>query len=493
MSEQRSLRMRRRARAILAVTTTLALVAPALVTSAGQAQAAPTARPGDTQKFSASVFGATHNSYSGNIDGSRGSITTQLDRGVRFVEFDIHDNGYSSSHDYQVGHDGPGDAVDHGGSNPNGNGLRSWLGDVASWSRSHPTHAPIVLMLDLKDNLTDNYSYAAGNPAALNAEIRASLGGQIYLPTAGNPSSRSIASLRGKIVPLLSGDATTRAGYKRDLGYHPAVAINGHGQIVEVHDSGSGYLWYWTGRYGSNGVVTWQRHGRFDTGITPAVALNDNGTLVEVHQSQNHQTLWSHVGHLGGSGEISWSASQQYDKGTLPTVRFASATSNTLREIHRSQNHPQNWTWTGAVHSHSISWTGNRTTSASRYVKSRSVRGSRSISVSTAAYGVTSAHTLRYATRTVNGGLIRYPQVAFDEYQNRDSAELKQGAIFYATDASDSGNNGFITAARKAGKLVRGWDFSVSGASKPLANYPASNNPYASDYQSLLRSSHAVS
>src|SRR4051812_7686345 len=110
------------------------------------------------------VVAATHNSYSG---GDRGSLTHQLDHGVRFVELDVHDNDFGQA-GYRVGHDEPGDAVEHSGGNPPGNGLGEWLQVIADWSAQQRTHVPIVVALDLKDPLTDNPSYRDGNPAALN-------------------------------------------------------------------------------------------------------------------------------------------------------------------------------------------------------------------------------------------------------------------------------------------------------------------------------------
>jgi hypothetical protein len=305
-------------------------------------------------------------------------------------------------------------------------------------------------------------------------------------------SGSTVDALRGRVLPLLSGDQTTRLEYRRDLGYHPAVAINGNGQIVEVHDSGHGTLWYWTGTYRANGVVTWLRHGRYDTGSTPAVTLNDNGWLVETHQSENATTLWYHVGHLGAGGEISWSGSHQYDNGVLPTVRFTSATGTTVREIHRSQSHDQNWTWQGALNTGTgtVGWSGNATTSSARYDKSTSVSGAKSVHAYTAAYGSTPAQTLRYTTDGVTGGLIRYQQTAFDEYQQGDGAELQQGALFYGAPATAKD---FILSARNTNHLVRGWDFdSAALATDPLANYPATNTPYASWYQTMVTRAGAV-
>ena len=459
-----------------------ALTASALLTG-GTAEAA-------SPPFTASVFRATHNSYSGNVDGAKDSIAYQLDHGVRFIELDVHDNGYGTAHDYAVGHDSPGNLVDHSGGNPASNNLRDWLAVVNTWSAAHPAAAPIVVMLDLKDDLTDNTSYAAGNLTALNQELESVFGSRLLQAKDYPAGQPTVDALRGRVLPLLSGDAGTRAEYKRDVGYHPAVALNGRGQVVEVHDSGAGALWYWTGTYGPDGRVTWLRHGKYDSGQTPAVALNDNGDLVEVHQSQSATTLWYHVGKLGADGEITWQASHQYDNGVLPTVAFTSPGGTQLREIHRSQSGSQNWTWNGALSGTTVSWTGNTKTSDARFPTATATSGSRRVTVWTGADGPTSAQTLRVDTDRVAGDRIRYPQVAFDEFQKGDSAELQQGALFYGAPATESA---FITAARNSGKLVRGWDFDSAGqATTPLANYPATNHPYDAWYQNLLTQNGAV-
>src|SRR5262249_43159186 len=126
------------------------------------------------------VYRATHNSYSGDVDGAKGPILTQLDGGVRFIELDVHDNGYDSLHDYQIGHGAPGDLVDHSGGNPASNGLRDWLAPIADWSARNASHAGLVVMLDLKDDLTDNTSYAAGNLGALDVELVSAFGAQLF-------------------------------------------------------------------------------------------------------------------------------------------------------------------------------------------------------------------------------------------------------------------------------------------------------------------------
>jgi hypothetical protein len=270
------------------------------------------------------------------------------------------------------------------------------------------------------------------------------------------------------------------------------VAINRHGQIVEVHDSNDGNLWYWTGTYGTDGRVTWSRHGRYDSGKTPAIALNDDGWIVEVHQSQNENTLWSRVGRLRPDGEIAWAPSKKYDSGVLPTVTFTDPAGTAVREIHRSQSNEQNWEWRGTLDTSTtaVTWSGNAKTSDARYDKATAVRGSTRVSVWTGADNGTPAQTLRYSTDRITGDRIRYPQTVFGEYQEGDAAELKQGALFYAAPATSTS---FITTARRAGQIVRGWDFDAAGdATDPLASYPATNQPWATWYESLVTRAGAV-
>jgi hypothetical protein len=460
-----------------------ALTAAALLTGG---TAAGTASP----PFTGAVFRATHNSYSGDVDGAKGSLARQLDHGVRFVELDVHDNGYGTAHDYAVGHGSPGDLVDHSGGNPASDHLRDWLATVDSWSAAHPAAAPIVVMLDLKDDLTDNASFAAGDLTALGEELESVFGARLLRAQDYPAGQPSVDALRGRVLPLLSGHAGSRAGYRRDVGYHPAVALNGRGQVVAVHDSGAGALWYWTGTSGADGRITWLRHGKYDTGQTPAVALDDDGDLVEVHQSPTASTLWSRVGKLGADGEITWQAGRQYDNGVLPSVAFTDPAGTRLREVHRSQSGSQNWTWTGALSGTTVSWTGNAKTSDARFPTATATVGGRRVTVWTGADGPTPAQTLRADTDHVPGERIRTRQVAFAEYQKGDSAELQQGALFYGAPSTEPA---FLTSARQSGKPVRGWDFDSAGqATTPLANYPATNHPYDAWYEDLLTRNGAV-
>ena len=68
---------------------------------------------------------------------------------VGFIAFDILE-------DYRIGHLKPGAEVDHRPPNPADDKLGSWLKIVNDWSAVNPGHEPITIVLDAKDDLTDN-------------------------------------------------------------------------------------------------------------------------------------------------------------------------------------------------------------------------------------------------------------------------------------------------------------------------------------------------
>ena len=226
---------------------------------------------------------ATHNSYAGAPSGDLGSLRRQLDGGVRFVELDVHDNDFVST-GYRIGHEAPGDDVIRTGGNPRTDKLGPWLRAIQRWSDTNPRHAPITVALDIKDDLTDNRSFAQGNLARLNAVLLEHFSGLFTAEALGDGQWPTVDALRGRVIVVLSGAEGTRLAYVRDPGDNPAVAVNAAGHVVEVHDSGGGDLWYWTGEFVSPKHVRWRRHGRYDTGQKPAVALSDDGLVVEVHE-----------------------------------------------------------------------------------------------------------------------------------------------------------------------------------------------------------------
>src|SRR5689334_12031818 len=109
---------------------------------------------------------ASHKSYSGC---ARGSLIDQLNANVRCIEFDFHDNAFDIIKDYRIGHLKPGAEVDHTPPNPPDDKLDSWLEVVKAWSIANPGHEPITIVLDAKDDLTDN---DAADLAELNRRVK---------------------------------------------------------------------------------------------------------------------------------------------------------------------------------------------------------------------------------------------------------------------------------------------------------------------------------
>ncbi len=433
----------------------------------------------DRRRFDEVVFMATHNSYSG---GSRRTLRAQLDRGVRFLELDVHDNEYASVGDYRVGHDAPGDEVARGGDNPEDDRLGGWLAAIANWSGAHPEHAPITVALDLKDDLTDNPTYAAGNLAALNARLEGAFGDRLLraeeVPGAWPP----LQALRGRVLAVLSGHQGSRLRYRHDVGANPAVAINDRGQVIEVHDSGSGALWYWTGRLDPDGGVEWRRHGRYDAGRTPAVALDDDGVVVEVHASEAANTLWYHVGRLGPDLELDWGPSHRYDEGVRPTLNWSGDLE--VHEIHQSQNDGRAWTWTGRVdpRSRTISWGAHGRTDAAPYDVGRAESAAGRIEVYTGPDPGAPAETLRYRTGRRADARIRYAQAAFVESQPGDAGWLAaDGLRFFAAAAGVGGAE--AAARRRRGWVVRLWGFARPEHDvDPPVSFPATDTPFEAWY-----------
>jgi hypothetical protein len=289
------------------------------------------------------------------------------------------------------------------------------------------------------------------------------------------------------VLVVLFGDLRTRDLYLRDPGRNPAVALNHGGQVIEVHDSGPGDLWYWTGRMDPFGQVTWLRHGRYDTGQTPAVAINDQGLIVEVHQSESATTLWYHAGYLGFDSDIYLSESQRYDNGVGPTVQFVDLNGLELIERHRSQSTGLGWTWDGTFDAGgpSVAWRGNRRTSEPLFEKTIGEAGGTWVSVGLG----TDGDSLRYQSYHLPDGPIRYRQLAFVECQKGDESSLPCGDLqFLAASAGSSGDRAWGAARRLEGKLVRLWDFDdVGDATDPPVSFPATNQPVADWYYDYLR------
>lgn len=96
-------------------------------------------------------FKTSHNSY-------EHSIREQLNKGVRGLEYDIHDDKIRELNDFEVYHlQNHYDVALNIDGNPNNYLFSNWLRILREWSNEHNSeHAPITLFIELKDNIIDS-------------------------------------------------------------------------------------------------------------------------------------------------------------------------------------------------------------------------------------------------------------------------------------------------------------------------------------------------
>ena len=116
--------------------------------------------------FNEAIFAATHNSYTG---GDKGSITDQLDAGVRVLELDFHIDDHHETGDYQLGHLWVEEGVALGNGNPSTTALTQWLMQISNWSDNNLGHAPITIILDAKDHIMGNIASEDDSPFLFNS------------------------------------------------------------------------------------------------------------------------------------------------------------------------------------------------------------------------------------------------------------------------------------------------------------------------------------
>lgn len=423
--------------------------------------------------YDKAVFMATHNS----AEISELGIWQQLDIGCRFLEFDIWAKEFQKYGDYRLGHDGPDDSrlmkgrpSGHPYGNPNTALLGPWMRHIQRWRQHNLDHAPLVIMFDMKDDVSDDAKkYSDGGISRLQEQMQVYFGSSLYWAkwqrSHGWPE---VSDIRGKVIVMLSGKSNARKRYYVDTGHNPAITVSSNGNVIEVHSSSdSKKLYYWTGKKDGS-TVTWERHGQYDTGSQASVAIRNDNVVVEVHKSENKDEIYYKIGKLNSDMEMEWGPSHQYDSGINPTIKITS--SGEVHEIHRSSKTGKRWTRHGVINvgSKKISWH----TSARRNDQQTHPR--------TYSGGVeiqTPGGNLRY--RTSGGWLdVSYKQLFFVERQpdcsgnSENSYPLSQG-VFHGVKASCN------SLPKKNGAMIRAWSYDSSHArtGKDTGNFPASDRP----------------
>lgn len=431
------------------------------------------------------VVGGTHNSYSPE----RGSIADQLNSGIRCLELDIHDNDFQEVGGYQVGHYSPGDDV---ASSENGVGLllREWLELIADWSGRNPGHALLSVAVDIKDNLTDNGGPEEGNLGALNETLQDVFGARLVEPAEVEGGWPRAQDLRDRVLVQLSGDATSRMRYVRDTGFRPAVAVNDKGQVIEVHDSGGGALWYWTGQLLSSGDVRWVHHGRFDTGMDPAVAITSDGWIVEVHKSESQDQLWGHAAVMDDDYRVTWFDSQKFEtSGRSPSLRQQGE--NQFLQVNEDTGGSggrESWSIAVDKTKGELILAAGGSTSMPLADETRSSSAAGTVWVDTFSdHESAGADTLMYGTGLIDEKRIRFGQVAFVDFQPGNSSELLSADLKFFN--IKSGGLSEAQSWIQQGWLVRMWSFSAGDVdlAKHQPNCPATDEPDAVWYAKYLK------
>ena len=440
--------------------------------------------PDTSPPYDQVCFRASHNSYSGE---ERGSIVAQLEAGVRQIEFDFHDNDYESE-GFRMGHSSPGGEVFHEDGNPHSNRLEDWLVVVAEWSASNPAHAPIHMLLNIKDDMTDNRSTAEGSLAALNSLVLEVFGDRLFWSRDLGEAWPSVNSLRGKIIVGLTGRETTssRVAYLRDRGANPAVAMNDHGQIIEVHKSETqDMLWFWTGQMQPDGRVIWWHHGRYGSGRDPAIALNNHGYFVEVHRSHSDDDLWTWTGRITETGDLEFLENTEFSEGREPSVSFTDLEGFAFREVHSgSGDAGARMAWDGVVSATDggIAWGAHGATTDALFDVDRATSSAGSVAVESVTYGSSGANTLVYETDDHERDHIRYAQIAFIDSNDGDPDLVEDMTPFRSF---RTGSHDGARSWRESGGISRVWRFSESDAaalSDAPPHFAATDEPLSAWY-----------
>ena len=144
-------------------------------------------------------------------------------------------------------------------------------------------------------------------------------------------------------------------------------------------------------------------------------------------------------------------------------------------EIHQSQNTGQHWDWALTIDqtSGAVSWGAHGQTSSPLHDKDRD-SANHWIEVLTEGHQNAGSDTLLYETR-FNKARIRYPQIAFVEYQNNNSTELIDGDAWFA--AIGSGSESTLTSWNNDGFITRVWGFDEGDSTSTISppNFPATD------------------
>jgi len=425
--------------------------------------------------YDATCFRATHNSYSG---GERGSIVDQLQCGVRLLELDVHAKGFERLGDFRVGHLKPGAEVALGGGNPGTTMLAEWLATIARWSNER-VHAPITLVLDLKDDLIDG---GCGGPEEMNKALEAAFGKQLYTRDERERDGAwpETSDLLNRVLCVLSGDGDTRASYRWTCGSEPALSVNAQGDVVLVYRSTAGDLNCFLGAMTAAGAVEWQHKSTYCFSrmplSRPVVSVSDEGWILAAHQFEPPRgfvgsRLESVLGRITEKRRVTWFGSEVFAQGGAPWLELKG---REVQAVHAATGGYRRITGSLDVSRADVDWGSEDDVPTAPPPADRAVwQGT--------TYRCAADATGAVVFGPEGGELlpVRFRQVAFVEEQKGDPKESVRDALFFAADAKD---RPALEAARQRGQVVRAWGFEESDL-PPCCEIAATDDPRAAWYE----------
>lgn len=431
---------------------------------------------------------SSHNSYSG---GARGTVLDQLNANVRCLEFDFHDNDFDVLKDYRIGHLKPGAEVDHTPPNPPDDLLGSWLGVISAWSTANPLHSPITIILDAKDDLTDN---PVADLEVLNRLLESTFGSRLFTREEfeRHGSWPDVADMRGKILCVLSGNGGSRAAYRWSMGSGAAVGGNANGDVVLAYRSTAGDINMWAGRVAEGAdAVEWLRKGTLAVSdvdmAEPAIQINDDGWAVAVYRfgprtgPQKHGLMLASKVGLLKDGRIKWGKAQVLADGVLPSL---SLDGEDVELIFQNADGAGRQLMTGVIDTakREVKWKKAKATQRKLLVRDTTKAGSHKV--------VAEADALGAICCSVDGGATlpaRFRQVLFVERQKDEDPKIFRDAPFFGAGAANLAD---VAAARKEGLVARAWGFAElhrpDASATHRENFPATDTPLLAWYQTYI-------
>lgn len=130
-------------------------------------------------------------------------------------------------------------------------------------------------------------------------------------------------------------------GRRYDNGAIPAISVNRHGAVLEVHRQQVGSRMFYTVGALRQAGVEWQGSTPFDSGNRPLVAMNANNLVAIVNERGAHRLIDIRIGVIEGRA-LRWTMGRiGYDHGKLPSV--AVNDENFVLEMHNSWGTSRAW------------------------------------------------------------------------------------------------------------------------------------------------------